>query len=329
MLRGKTSKLKRGIILLCVMAMMAALVSGCLKREEEASPLLLSILLNCLRSCGCTAVNNEFSNPIKITINGYSGDAMEPFITRSGATTYLFFNSLNNGQDTSLYCATRVDDVTFTSIGKIDDVNGVPPHLDAVASMDINNNFYYISTRDWPTNYHNVMTGVFTGGAVPEVPTVTHLDGNFYIESPGWIVMDGEINHAGDDYYFVNARFSGGSVPDSSDIGVAYESGGAFYKYANSASIMASINTGRCLEYAPSISADGLELFFTRLQLSPIKSEILLARRSATTAPFGAPERIGAISGFVEAPSLTSDGKTLYYHMNYNSSYAIYKVSRP
>lgn len=318
---------RRSIAILCAAVVTGAAVSGCEKKKEEGNPLGLFVLLNCLGSCGATTVNNEFSNPQKVIINGYSGHAMEPFITRNTAgTVYLFFNSLNDGQDTSLHYAEKVNDTTFTYKEKIGNVNGTPPHLDAVASMDNDNIFYYISTREWPANYHNVMTGAFSAG------TVTGLDrlgGDFYIESAGWIIMDGEVSHDGNDFYFVNAHFSGGPVPDRSDIGIAKKSGSAFNKYADSAALMASINTDRCLEYAPSISADGKELFFTRLQICPLHVEILLAKRATASEPFGAPQRIGAISGFVEAPSLAADNKTLYYHMKDNDIYTIYKVSRP
>ena len=78
----------------------------------------------------------------KVTINGYSGDAMEPFITRDG--NYLFFNSLNSGGDTSLYYAAKgADDVTFNGATTITGVNAMPPHLDAVASMDENDNILF------------------------------------------------------------------------------------------------------------------------------------------------------------------------------------------
>ena len=309
--------------MLLIFVIAAFLTAGCAKNKDEGNPLGLITLLNCAGSNSNTAVNDEFSDPQKVTITGYSGDAMEPFITRDNA--YLFFNSLNDGQDTSLYYATRVSDTEFTSQGKIGGVNGAQPHLDAVASMDTGNHFYFITTRDWPANYHNVMTGTFSAGTVP---AVARLDGDFYIESPGWIIMDGEISPDGNDFYFVNAHFSGGAVPDRSDIGIARKSGSAFNKYANSETLMASVNTDRCLEYAPSISADGLELFFTRLRLCPIKSEILVAKRASASDPFGAPERIGAISGFSEAPSLSYDRTTLYYHMKENGVYVIYKVSR-
>ncbi|MBN2158552.1 MAG: PD40 domain-containing protein [Spirochaetes bacterium] len=303
--------------------------TGCSDSKDQGDPGPLIALFRCSGSCAAKTVNTEFSNPQKVTINGYAGHAMEPFVTRAG-TGYLFFNSLNDGNDTSLYYAVWVDDVTFTSQGKINNVNGSPPHLDAVASMDTSNNFYYISTRNWPIEIRNVYTGTFAAGTVTPNPPLS-LDGDFYISDPGgWIIMDCEISPDGNHLYFVNAHFSGGSVPDRSNIGIAeYSAPNTFNKAIGNETVMAAVNTNNCLEYAPCISDNGLELFFTRLDLCTAVSEILVAKRADASDPFGEPARIGAISGFVEAPSLTADGKTLYYHMNDGGVYTIYKVSRP
>ncbi|HOD15565.1 MAG TPA: hypothetical protein PKI31_12630, partial [Spirochaetota bacterium] len=212
---------------------------------------------------------------------------------------------------------------------EIGNVNGGPGnHLDAVASMDNSDKFYYISVRNWPDEIRNVYTGTFSE-ATGVGNGLVNLDGDFYIDRPGWIIMDGEISPDGLHYYFVNAHFSGGAVPDRSDIGIAeYASANTFNRIANNDAIMAAVNTTRCLEYAPSISADGLELFFTRLDLCAVTSEILVSTRATTADPFGEPARIGAISGFVEAPSISSDGKKLYYHMNDGGAYTIYLVTR-
>jgi len=319
---------KTSFALACSLAAVLLASSGCAKKLEQGDPGPVLALLRCAGTCSAATVNTDFSAPVKVTISGYTGaHAMEPFITRDG--NYLFFNSLNDGIDTSLYYAAKgADDVTFDFVDEIGNVNGGPGnHLDAVASMDTGGNFYFISTRGWPVEIRNVYTGAFSGG------TVTgpyNLDGDFYINQTGWIIMDGEISPDGQTYYFVNAHFSGGAVPDRSDIGIAeYDVSGAFNRIADNDAIMAAVNTGRCLEYAPSISEDGLELYFTRLDLCSVSSEILVSKRASDTDPFGEPARIAAIAGFVEAPSLSGDGKTLYYHMNDGGTYAIYKVSRP
>ncbi len=311
--------------LACSLAAALAASSGCSKKLEQGDPAPVLALLRCAGTCSAATVNIDFSAPTKVTITGYTDHAMEPFITRDG--NYLFFNSLNSGGDTSLYYAAKgADDVTFNYVGEINGVNGMPPHLDAVASMDNTGKFYFISVRNWPVEIRNVYTGTFVAGTVSGL---VNLDGDFYINEPGWIIMDGEISPDGQNYYFVNAHFSGSEVPDRSDIGIAeFVSANNFNRIADNDAVMAAVNTSRCLEYAPSISADGMEIFFTRLDLCALSSEILVSTRASTDAPFGEPARIGAITGFVEAPSLSADGKTLYYHMNDGVLYSIYMVSR-
>ncbi len=267
--------------------------------------------------------NNEFSSPKKVTITGFDSHAMEPFITRDG--NYLFFNSLNDGKDTSLYYASRIDDVTFNLIGKIERANGTPPHLDAVPSMDLEGRFYFISKRRYNYDRTSLFSGNFLNGAVLDLDV---QPGNLYKQTPGWIVMDAEISPDGNTLFFADAHFNGGNIPDKSDIGVARMVYGNFNVSTVTAEIVKEVNTDDRLEYAPSISSDGLELFFTRFNQCTSLPEILLAKRSSLSKPFGKPERIGTLSGFVEAPSLSSDKKTLYYHYRDNGVYTIYKVSR-
>lgn len=93
---------------------------------------------------------------------------------------------------------------------------------------------------------------------------------------------------------------------------------------ADSATLLAEVNTP-ALEYAPAISADDLELFFTRLDGT---SQILHTVRPSAGAPFRAPEPIAAIEGFVEAPTLSPDGLSLYYHRYLGTSFGIERVTR-
>ncbi|NJN64367.1 MAG: hypothetical protein HC882_05415 [Acidobacteria bacterium] len=54
----------------------------------------------------------------RVTILGYDGDAMEPFITRDGR--FLLFNNRNDPKiDTKLLVAERRDDVTFVYRGEL------------------------------------------------------------------------------------------------------------------------------------------------------------------------------------------------------------------
>lgn len=265
-----------------------------------------------------------FGDPRPVAITGYADHAMEPFITRDG--TALFFNSLNDGVDTKLHWASRVSDDEFAYQGEIGGVNGSPPHLDAVASMDLDGRFYYTSTRSYLVDWKTIYTGTYAAGAVTDLAV---QEGDIYL-GPGWLVMDAEVSPDGEYLYYSQAFFSGGSIPDASDILVARKDGALFNLVPSAASIMANVNRpGDSLEYAPSISADGLELFFTRYAPGSGDPRICRATRNSAADPFGTPALISAITGFAEAPSLSGDGKILYYHAKEGALHVIMMVTRP
>lgn len=267
------------------------------------------------------AVSKEFANEQKVNIRGYAGNAMEPFISRNGP--YLFWNSLNDGKDTSIFYAQKIDDVNFQLVGKVNNINGEPPHLDAVASMDKDGNFYWVSTRNYPRIFENYLNGKFHNGSVTEIAPV---DGDFYIRKLGWIIMDAEISPDGSSLFFVNAKFTGQPGPVESDIGIALKIKDKFIKDPHSDYLLRNINTRDYLEYAPSTTADGLELFFTRLKQNETK--IYVAKRKSTSEPFGKPELVDIKGSIPEAPSITPDGKNLYYHKKDGQYYQIYKMAR-
>jgi hypothetical protein len=52
------------------------------------------------------------------------------------------------------------------------------------------------------------------------------------------------------------------------------------------------------------------------------------AYRQRSGDPFGRPERVLTLSGFVEASSLSGDGHSLYYHRRIGDRFVIYRVTR-
>ena len=121
--------------------------------------LFLSLIISSCTSKD-SVVNNSLSYPsfgseINVIVNGLFFDAMEPFISPNG--NYLFFNNLNDGINTKLYYAIKVNDSTFNFIGELSGTNQMStPHLDAVADMDVDGNFYWTSTRNYPTELENL-----------------------------------------------------------------------------------------------------------------------------------------------------------------------------
>ncbi len=268
-----------------------------------------------------TGSTRLFDNPERVTIRGYDGDAMEPFITRDGR--YLLFNNSNDpAVNTNLHWAERVDDLRFDYKGEIDGANS--PALDGVASMDRQRRLYFVSTRSYEKSLSTIYRGTFANGRVAEadiVPGVSPM-------TPGMVNFDAEVSPDGDTLYFVDGRFTGGAMPETADIVIAERDGGGFRRSADSERILRNINSA-VLEYAPCIAADGLTLFFTRVRnglgASPA---IYMAQRGSSADSFGQPLKLESMVGFVEAPTLSPDGKSLYYHRREGGRFALYRVTR-
>ena len=282
--------------------------------------------------CGCggssgsvtpaALVYTAFSNPLPVTITGYSGDAMEPFISKDGA--YLFFNNRNDPSiNTDLFYASRVDDQTFTFIGPVPNANS--PQLDAVASLDTLGNFYFISTRSYSTTLATVYSGQFSATAVSNIALVPGIS----LQQAGEVNFDAEISADGQTLWFDDGQYTSAGALQAASIAIADRQGDTFARNSNSASILATVNAAG-LNYAPSISVDGLELFFTRLDstASGANPAIYRATRADTNSAFATPELVSAASGFVEAPSLSADGHLLYFHKLVGGTYLIYTVQR-
>ncbi len=282
--------------------------------------ILLIILLNglILVPKSSAQVYPAFGAEILITINGLTFDAMEPFL--SNDENLLFFNSLNAGGNTNLHYAQRVDDSTFTYIGLVDgtvDTSG--NHLDAVASMDSTNYFYWVSLRNYPNIYENLHSGFFNGTSVSDVKRVY---GNFNIPTLGWIIMDAAVSNQGTHLYYCNAYFDfinnscGVGIPCSASIGVALKiNDSTFNKLPNTDAIFSLVNDTNYLVYAPEISNDGLELYFTRLLKNTFNTQVCVAVRNNINDNFSAPQIIHQNNGFApEGPSINANNTKLYYH---------------
>jgi len=270
----------------------------------------------------------SFGSAIDVTINGLSSDAMEPFISPDG--NYLFFNNLNDGINTKLYYATKINDSTFNYVGELTGTNQtITPHLDAVADMDMNGNFYWTSTRNYPTELNNLFHGNFSNGNVIDIDRV---QGDFNMNTPGWLIMDHGISLDGQYLYFNNAMFDDVNCvgPCETTLGVAQkENGATFTTLPNSTSILQTINDANYIYYAPCISSDNLELYYTRYLKGAITSntvfEICVAVRPNFLSNFSAPKVLFSevIANLIEAPTLTLDKNIIYYHRKTSNSHKI------
>lgn len=273
--------------------------------------------------------NINYVTPIKVKIIGYNGDEMEPFISPNG--NYLFFNNKNDGIDTKLFYASRVNDSTFNYVGELSGANQTTTsHLDAVADIDFHNNFYWTSTRDYPANFDNLHHGTFSSG---NIINIGRVHGDFYIYSPGWIMMDHGISYDGQFLYFNNALFNGSNCtgPCETRIGVAQkDNDSTFTTLVNSEEILQHVNDTNYNNYAPCITKDNLELYYTRFPkgnlTSSSLSEICVVVRSSPTGIFSEPKVLlsdNILTSMVEAPTLTIDKQIMYYHKKNNGIYKI------
>lgn len=289
-----------------------------------------------------------FQNPGAVTVQGYSGDLMEPAISRNGQI--LFFNNLNaeklpsgTSNETDLHYASRIDDVTFEYMGEVDGANidTIPDEneLEGVASSDKNDRLYYIYTGDYfdssgPNYLRSIFYGDFSNGDLTNIKSIPNLRADRPAgQNPvaGELNFDAEIHYDGEELYFVEGIFSGSSFPDEANIGVATKENGVFAVHPDSKNIFAKINTD-ALEYAPSISTNSLEFYFTRATgtiSSGFDFGVYVATRNSVSEPWDYVKRIETIAGEItEAPSISVDGKLLYYHQKVNGLYQIYVVER-
>jgi len=268
-------------------------------------------------------VSTGFTNPVQVSIVGYNEDVMEPFLSRDG--NLLLFNNRNDpGAITKLFYAKRINSTSFQFMGEINSVN--TGTLNGVPSLDRDNNLYFTSTRSYNTTFSTIYTGKFDDGSVKAISLVEGISKK---QAP-WVNMDSEISADGRTLYYTENQFDAGGSPQTSSICIADKIGGAMFRpCANSSTIMRNVNAPGHLDYAPCTSADQLQLYFTRANLQDNDYQIMEATRSNTSEPFGTPERIGSITGNIkEAPTISPDGNSLYYHMLDNGTYHLFMVKR-
>lgn len=270
--------------------------------------------------------NHEWFNEEKIEILGYSGDVMEVGISTDGK--YLLFNDRNR-PDKDMHWSTRIDDRTYKYQGKVK--NTVSDKVDGTPSFDSNGNIYFTTLKNYPGSVRSIyMSGFRDGVAHNPVP----VSGNIYVEHKNgpnsfWVSLDPDISDDGRLLFYSEGRFDPrAGFPYPFNVRGATKVNGKFIKIDDK--ILENINTSS-LEYAPAISSDGLEIFFTRIGKvngRPKMVGIYSARRKSTSEPFGLPEKIMAITGDVEAPVLSGDETRLYYHRLERGVFKVYRVTR-
>jgi hypothetical protein len=247
---------------------------------------------------------------------------MEPFLTRDGRVL-LFNNRNDSSQNTNLHWSGRKDDLTFSYRGEISGVN--TSALEAVPSVDRDGNLYFVSNRSYDQSLSTIYRAKFEKGAASALELVEGVSR----KTPGWVNFDAEISADGKTLYFVDSYFGMANQPQNATLVIAKRSERGFQRLAEGPRILANVNSDS-LQYAPDVSADELELFFTRVKRveSAAEPAIFRAVRQSLNEPFSIPQRVSAIQGFAEASTLSPDGRSLYYHTLVNGRFRIRRVKR-
>lgn len=249
-----------------------------------------------------------FTDPRPVVITGYSGSAMEPFVSSDGR--YLLFNTSNVAPLVpTLQYATRSGAQRFSYRGPVGGANQAGS-LSGTPSMDAAGNLYFVSDRSYATTRSTVYTGRFASGTV----TGVHAVAGITADGVGQVDFDVSVSPDGDTLYVSVGQFGAGSSPSRSSLAVFHRSGDGFAPDPGETALLGAVNRPGLLDYAASVSADGLELYFTRDDPRRGVPVVERAVRPSVTRPFGRVQPVAAITGFAEAPSVSTDGRTLYFH---------------
>jgi Tol biopolymer transport system component len=270
------------------------------------------------------SVYTAFTNASPVQIDGYSGDEMEPDISPNGK--FLLFNNLNQPpSETTLLFATANGNGSFTFEGQIRGVNDRAA-LTAVPSLARDGVLYFISNRSYSTTLSTVYRALFSAGSVTGVQPVPG------VVAPQAGMVDFDVDVAPNDrtlYVSLGTFANGAATPSASEILIYNKAKrGSYALNAHSSEILSAVNRPGALTYAADISGHGRVLFFTQSASNSSQPSIYRATRSGPGQPFGNVQLVAAASGFVEAPSVSSNGRTLYFHKLVNGHYVICRATQ-
>lgn len=325
------------VCLVCV-----GLYTNCSTKTSTPTP--ASAAPKCFEQLGS---NTEWSNETEIPIVGYSGNAMEPQISSDGVVL-LFNNKTSADTEMDIHFAVKQVDGSYAYGGTLAGVNsnGV---LDGVPATDSSNNFYFMSLRNYgagsPARYRSLFSGQFSLAGGLSVINVAAADSSFpsgTAPSGSTIYVDMDLGISWDGTKAIVARtvFSEGKgYPDTSQL-VMYDANPSTRQLtadASSETVLKNINLEACRIYAPTMSSDKLELYYSVLELgdgNTFNFKMVVAKRANATDVFGNGSIISGITGQIyEGPSISNHdgGKTIYYHKQdpTTGKFKLYKITRP
>lgn len=269
----------------------------------------------------------EFTNPEAVTIRGYDGTAEDPYITSD--EKYLLFDNhadatsgATPGKSTLFYAKER-DYKTFDFIGRVRGIEEEGPGGQAAPAIDSAGILYFLTGRSHAENYISIWHGAFADGTVTKLAPVVGISRG----EPGWFNMGASPTRDGR-YLF----FTDNGATTSTIVVAAKNPDGTFTRLPDSAALLKNVNDGNLspfhIVYGPRTSRHGLELVFAA------PPRIFIASRNSAAEAFGIPQVVDAGNmvpepHLAEGPSLSADGKHLYYHILERPGHSqIYVLSR-
>jgi hypothetical protein len=295
-----------------------------MKTKTRVFSVALSFVTGLLMLGRAVAADSQSARPKRVEIIGYDDHTMEPFISRDGK--YLLFNNLNQPTtNTDLHFAERRGDFTWLYRGKLKGIN--TPALEANFTMDREGRMFFTSTRDLSIPLHITYTGKLRDGVVTDVQAVP----SFVPKRPGMVNFDVEVSPDGKTLLGVDSWFTSDATPRTADIFIGSWDGARFTRSPDSDRLLGQVNKKGALQYASTISADKLTLYFTRFD--PASGfpgpQIYRSTRSTTASPFGIPVHFKGLGDFVEGSALSPDERLLYFHRKDGEKHNLYAISLP
>ncbi len=309
-------------------ALLAAVVvlSGC--AVEESDDVELSETSSELGVGWCNDAEVPVLNlPLE---NGKPINIEEPFIRVANGLVFLYFSDRVIDERDLHYAIWTTSG--FVYLGRVQGVNSATG-IEGAPSIDPHGNFYFTSSGT---------PGQIAHGTLSSWGTVTYVGPVYGMPqanvSGNVLYGNMDIGVAPSETFAVLSRAAwllpAGGLPAAADLWYLRRlSPTTMLHYpTDTANFLGALNTPDKLEYAPEISTDGLQIFYTQTTLAPVTTAILTASRPSVTMPFGPPTTIvGPTSdAIIEGPTVTPGNDRIFYHRAYGEAAPskLYTVAR-
>lgn len=288
--------------------------------------------------------NEDWQGEAPLVLRGFEGSAMEPRIAPDSRT--LLFNDKPASGDRARQIHQALRDpgdpsgLTWIHQGEVEGVNA-PGALDGSPALHVGpdgrGQLWFVSMRayDGLQHFGSLWGGdlSFREGRWRMDSPPTPRDGAVELEEPGHVDMDVEVTPDGRRLIVSRASFSERGYPDRSRLTFfSLSPDGRALPDPDSDRLLAAVNDPGCRVYAGCLSADGRELYYSAFRFvhGALPMRILVSKRDSPRDPFPKGRVIQAVTGArTEAPSLSSDGRTLYFHKQRpDGSLGLYRVTR-